>query len=236
MDKFISDTHLSHKNIIKFERQQFKTIHEHDQFIKHIIQSNVKPNDTLYVLGDVGELSTTNIQFWKSLPCKTILIRGNHDKQKTKLLDAFDTISDVPIFYNNRVLLSHEPLPVTNETINIHGHLHGAYLNKNNYKNISIHMVNYKILTEKDIEKLVMMRPKISKRFLYEWYAENYIFTTEKNEIVYNENGTIDIEQSRLQLFNKEPMASKLKMITQKFLTKYPSYESTNIENKIKIK
>ena len=38
-----------------------------------------------------------------------------------------NVVSDVPIFYNKRILLSHEPLPVTNETINVHGHLHGAY-------------------------------------------------------------------------------------------------------------
>ena len=34
MDKFISDPHLSHKNIIKFERTQFKNIDQHDVYIK----------------------------------------------------------------------------------------------------------------------------------------------------------------------------------------------------------
>ena len=93
MDKFISDPHLSHDNIIKFERTQFKTIKEHDDYIKNLITTNLHPNDTLYVLGDVGEMSRDNIQFWKNLKCKTILIRGNHDTQKQKLLQAFDIVS-----------------------------------------------------------------------------------------------------------------------------------------------
>lgn len=178
MDKFISDPHLSHDNIIKFERTQFKTIKEHDDYIKNLITTNLHPNDTLYVLGDIGEMSRDNIQFWKNLKCKTILIRGNHDTQKQKLLQAFDIVSDVPIFYNKRILLSHEPLPVTNETINIHGHLHGAYLDSDNHVNLSIHMANYKIWTEKMLEKLVMQQPKISQKFMFEWYA-NKLWTSQ---------------------------------------------------------
>ena len=62
MDKFISDPHLSHDNIIKFERTRFKTIKEHDDYIKNLITTNLHLNDTLYVLGDVGEMSRDNIQ------------------------------------------------------------------------------------------------------------------------------------------------------------------------------
>ena len=38
MDKFISDPHLSHENIIKFERTQFKNINQHDVYIKNLIK------------------------------------------------------------------------------------------------------------------------------------------------------------------------------------------------------
>ena len=63
MDKFISDPHLSHENIIKFERTQFKTIDQHDVYIKNLITENTQPTDTLYVLGDVGNLTDENINF-----------------------------------------------------------------------------------------------------------------------------------------------------------------------------
>lgn len=221
MDKFISDPHLSHENIIKFERTQFETIKEHDDYIKNLIIKNLHPHDTLYILGDVGEMSQNNIQFWKNLKCKTILIRGNHDTQKQKLLQAFDVVSDVPIFYNKRILLSHEPLPVTNETINVHGHLHGAYLDSDNHVNLSIHMAHYEIWTEKMLEKLVMQKPKISQRFMFEWYANKYIFTTEKLDV----------------LFKNEKKEGSLKRTYEKavrdFLKEYPDYKHSDYEELI---
>lgn len=233
MDKFTSDPHLSHKNIISFERKQFKTIDEHDTFIKYIIQSNVKPNDTLYLLGDVGEMSDKNIEFWKSLPCKTILIRGNHDTQKGKLLKAFDVVSDVPIFYKKRILLSHEPLPVTNETINVHGHLHGSHLNTNNYINLSIHVANYKIWTEKDLEKRLAIQPKISQHFMFEWYAKNYEFHNKKDDVAFDIFGNIDLEKSRKNQLQKPKLQQKIKAMSFKFLQEYPDYKHADVKSEI---
>ena len=233
MDKFTSDPHLSHKNIINFERKQFKTIDEHDTFIKHLIQSNVKPNNTLYVLGDVGEMSDENIEFWKSLPCKTILIRGNHDAQKGKLLEAFDVVSDVPIFYKKRILLSHEPLPVTNETLNVHGHLHGAQLNIDNYINLSIHVANYKIWTEKDLEKRLAIQPKISQHFMFEWYAKNYKFHNKKDDVAFDIFGNIDLEKSRKNQLKKPKLQQKIKAVSFKFLQEYPDYKHADVKSEI---
>ena len=233
MDKFISDPHLSHKNIIKFERTQFETIQEHDIFIKNLITKNTQPNDTLYILGDVGELTNENMIFWKNLKCKTVLIRGNHDTQKQKLLETFDVVSDVPIFYNKRILLSHEPLPVTNETINIHGHLHGAYLDSNNHVNLSIHMINYKIWTEKMLEKLVMLKPKISQKFMFEWYADKYIFTTKKADLIFKNNHEIDLEKSRLKQIKEGSLKKFYEKTIVNFLKEYPNYKHADYEKSI---
>lgn len=228
MDKFISDPHLSHENIIKFERTQFKTIKEHDIYIKSLITNNTHPSDTLYVLGDVGELTKENMIFWKNLKCKTVLIRGNHDNQKQKLLQAFNVVSDVPIFYNKRILLSHEPLPVTNETINIHGHLHGAYLDSDNHVNISIHMTNYKIWTEKMLKKILMQKPKISQKFMFEWYADKYIFTTEKSDIIFKKEDELDLEKSRLKQITQGSLRKIYDKTITNFLKEYPYYKHSD--------
>ena len=230
MDKFISDPHLSHENIIKFERTQFKTITQHDIYIKSLIIKNTQPNDTLYVLGDIGDLTKENMIFWKNLKCKTVLIRGNHDTQKQKLLEAFDVVSDVPIFYNKRILLSHEPLPVTNETINIHGHLHGAYLDSDNHVNLSIHMVNYKIWNEKMLEKLVMQKPKISQKFMFEWYADKYIFTTKKLDIIFKKDHEIDLKKSRLKQIKEGSLKRTYEKTISNFLKEYPDYKHADYE------
>ena len=228
MDKFISDPHLSHENIIKFERTQFKTIKEHDIYIKNLITKNTHPNDTLYVLGDVGDLTKENMIFWKNLKCKTVLIRGNHDTQKQKLLEAFDVVSDVPIFYNKRILLSHEPLPVTNETINIHGHLHGTYLDSDNHVNLSIHMANYKIWTEKMLEKILMQKPKISQKFMFEWYADKYVFKTEKSDVIFKNDHKIDLEKSRLKQIKEGSLKKIYEKTITNFLKEYPDYKHSD--------
>lgn len=233
MDKFTADPHLSHKNILQFERTQFETIEKHDAFIKDLIQSNVKPKDTLYVLGDVGEMSDENIEFWKSLPCKTILVRGNHDTQKAKLLEAFDVVSDVPIFYKKRILLSHEPLPVTNETLNVHGHLHGAHLNMDNYINLSIHVSNYKIWTEKDLEKRLAIQPKIAQHFMFEWYAKDYQFHTKKHDVTYDVFGNIDLKRSRRRQLQQPKLQRKTESMLLKFIQEYPDYKQSEVRSAI---
>ena len=234
MDRFISDPHLGHENIIKVERTQFTSIKEHDDYIKNLIMTEVKTYDTLYVLGDVGELTKENISFWKNVPGKKILIRGNHDTQKGRLEDAFDNVSNVPIFYNKRILLSHEPLPVTNETINVHGHLHGAYLDSKNHLNLSIHMANYKIFTEKDLEVILRQMPKISQKFLYEWYADKYVFTTEKNDVIYDKEGKLNLQQSRIVQFANPQMTRTINAFVKQLRTNHPTLSETTCQKAVK--
>lgn len=39
MRYFISDLHMGHENVINFERHQFKTIEEHDNYIAIVIKN-----------------------------------------------------------------------------------------------------------------------------------------------------------------------------------------------------
>lgn len=196
MDYFISDTHMGHTNILTFERIRFKTIEEHDNFIWDMLKK-LTDKDRLFHLGDVGILDENTISKWKSLKCKTILIRGNHDTQANKLREAFDEVHNEPIFYHKRILLSHEPLPVTNGTLNVHGHLHGSKLNKSNYLNISFAVGGYKLFTEKELRIYLTILPKDNFKFLHEWYAKDYYFLIPNKDVVFNDDGTISLEKSR---------------------------------------
>lgn len=208
MDYFISDTHIGHSNIIKFERTRFKTIEGHDDFIWAIL-NKLTAKDKLYHLGDVGVLDDETIAKWKSLKCKTILIRGNHDTQANKLKKAFDEVHNEPMFYKKRILLSHEPLPVTDGTLNVHGHLHGSKLNKENYLNISFAVGGYKLFTEKDLTIYLTILPKDNFKFLYEWYAQDYEFLIPNKDVVLDENGHILLEKSRDQLLKNKNLRIK---------------------------
>jgi hypothetical protein len=130
-------------------------------------------------------------------------------------------------------LLSHEPLPVTNETLNVHGHLHGAQLNIDNYINLSIHVANYKIWTEKDLEKRLAIQPKIAQNFMFEWYAKNYQFHTKKDDVTFDMFGNIDLEKSRKNQLQKPKLQQKIKAMSLKFLQEYPDYKHADVKSEI---
>jgi calcineurin-like phosphoesterase family protein len=83
---FTSDTHFSHDNILKFEPSRTdylgNTIQEHDEKLLKMINSMVKPDDTLFILGDFGFGHQNGVKDCRSkINCRNvILILGNHDK------------------------------------------------------------------------------------------------------------------------------------------------------------
>lgn len=87
---FTSDTHYSHKNIIKgisswsdkSTCRNFLTLEEHNKTLVDNINQVVKEDDILYHLGDWSFGGIEQIwDFRKQINCKTIhLILGNHDE------------------------------------------------------------------------------------------------------------------------------------------------------------
>lgn len=188
MEYFISDFHFGHEPMIKFERLQFSTIQEHDEYIITCLEKTLRATDVLYFLGDFGYLEgELQARFW-ALPCyKKVMIKGNHDTRRAKYYMeeyGFTEVSDVPIFLNKRVVLSHQPLPVKEDTINIHGHLHGAKIMKDNYVNVSIAVADYKCLNRKTIDKMLNRIPKNNEKFLEEWYGDLYQATIPRADLV----------------------------------------------------
>lgn len=195
MDYFISDLHLGHKRIIEFERFEFNTIEEHDRFVIDSIKSRVKEKDTLYLAGDVGSLDMLD-----EIKCRKIFIAGNHDKySKAKYLEKFDEVYMFPIYYNRRVLVSHYPHPVEDHILNIHGHLHGATLNKPNHINVSAAMINYKPISSKEILGMIARLPNAKQKFLEEWYADLYVFDNNRRDnydVIMDDNNLIKLEET----------------------------------------
>lgn len=177
MKYFISDTHFGHLGILRFERSEFSSIEEHDNYLIDLLKGVLRPNDELWHLGDFGFCSDSLLEKWSSIKCsKKVLIRGNHDKSVRKLGLYFDEIHTTPVFLSKRVLLSHEPFPVTDGVLNVHGHLHGSYLSYPNYLNISVAVCGYKLWKESDLINRASALPKDDYSFLYEWYADGYVF------------------------------------------------------------
>lgn len=208
MRYFISDLHFGHyyngRGIITFERTQFKTIEEHDNYIENIIKElcdKLKPNDEVWNLGDFGSLTKLYTVNWiKATGAKAYFLYGNHDRQSdlSQFEHYFDQVFLYPIFLSQKLVISHYPVAVFPDTINIHGHLHSAKLYPINYVNASIHVANYHPISERNLDNRFAQLPKFTRRFMYEPFASWYQFTQPKEDIVMDPNGVIDLSASRL--------------------------------------
>ena len=165
---FTSDSHFNHQNIIKYCNRPFASVEEMNEALIANWNSVVKPEDTVYVLGDfiLGQANTVEI-ILSRLNGTVILVRGNHDT-RTKLQEyerlgiEVKDIAYVP--YKGRYFICcHFPIASeefikmviedNSEVVNLYGHIHekapkgyvnGTYhvgVDTNNFTPISIEQI-----------------------------------------------------------------------------------------------
>ena len=121
----ISDTHFGDKEVFEMsgENKYFSCLEDKDAAIISNRNKVVRPEDTVFILGDFGEPI-----YMCKLNGHKYFIHGNHDK-----LSIADT--KFPIVYKNFFILSHEPMFITEDGpyANIFGHVHNNPI----YKTVS---------------------------------------------------------------------------------------------------
>ena len=99
----------------------------------------VSKNDTLIILGDVGN----DYERLGELHGYKILILGNHDKGKSIYRPYVHEIYEGPLFISEKLILSHEPINFE-FAFNIHGHDHSNVTpHSNNRLNVCCEHINY---------------------------------------------------------------------------------------------
>jgi len=92
---FTSDHHFGHANIIKFCNRPFKDVQEMDEVMIQRWNEKVKPNDTVYHLGDFGLTSKENLAaILEQLNGKVHLIVGNHEGAALQNRKRFEWIKE----------------------------------------------------------------------------------------------------------------------------------------------
>jgi calcineurin-like phosphoesterase family protein len=136
---FTSDLHAFHKNIIKYDSLSFDNLEEYRKFIIEVWNSTIKPEDEVYMLGDIaaGGRNKWIDNFLDSLNGRKYLIRGNHDKDimKTAYLreTKFEWVKDYYMLRYNKLFfpLFHYPIESwqnkSQGAIHLHGHSHGKF-------------------------------------------------------------------------------------------------------------
>ena len=138
---FSSDLHFCHNKSFLYEPRGFSSVEEMNEAIVNNWNKIVKPEDTVYLLGDVilNDVET-GYQCLNALSGYINIILGNHDG-KTKI-DLFKRIPNINImgyawllqYHKFNFFLSHYPSITSNyddkdlkkRTINLHGHIHST--------------------------------------------------------------------------------------------------------------
>lgn len=196
---------LQHRGIVTFERSNFATIEEHDKTLVDIItnwSTHWAPGSTFYFLGDWGNtdyLWTMNLLRQENI--YTVCILGNHDSQSDIPIfeQYFDEVYKYPVYLSDKLVISHEPQNVwPNGQLNLHGHLHSSKLDSVNHINCNIHIAGYKPITDENVASAFGKMPRYCTRFLYEDWADKYLFTQPKEDVLTDKSGKIDLSASRI--------------------------------------
>ena len=150
-----ADHHFGHANILNFKREDgtplrpFKTIEEHDETIIANHNALVRPEDRVYLLGDVC-INRHSRHLLGRLAGRLVLVKGNHDILKlNEYTPFFDDIRGYVVQKDqdgNKIILSH--IPIHEESVgrfgtNIHGHLHYHSIDDPRYVCVSLEHTNY---------------------------------------------------------------------------------------------
>lgn len=138
---FISDTHFYSDNIIKYCHRPFTDATDMNEKLIANWNSVVKPEDTVYHLGDFVMHQSENIPpILERLNGHIILVRGNHEtKRKLAVLAQYPDkveIKDIAYLQYKQLFFVMCHMPMTNpefldmvvndnsEVVTVHGHVH----------------------------------------------------------------------------------------------------------------
>lgn len=155
---FISDTHLGHKNILNFKRNDgtplrpFSSTWEMEGCIFERWCEVVKPQDKIYHLGDVA-FTKGSLERMLALPGHKRLVRGNHDlfkmKTYTRIFEEVYGVRQLDGFWFTHVPI-HEGSMGQRVKLNVHGHLHAnkvmssPHIEDKRYYNVSVECIDYR--------------------------------------------------------------------------------------------
>ena len=163
----IADHHFSHSNILKFTRRDgsplrghlWNSIDDHDSDLIQKHNAKVRPDDRVYILGDVA-MNRTGLEKARLLNGRKILISGNHDVIKNGGYDQiFESIHGA--YSIGKYIMTHIPIhpgSLHRWKGNIHGHLHdGRVLLESGevdhrYISVSAEIVGFEPITFGEIE------------------------------------------------------------------------------------
>jgi calcineurin-like phosphoesterase family protein len=178
---FISDLHLGHHNVIKYDGRPYKDVDEmHVDIIKRWNEV-VGDEDEVYYLGDLAMRVNEKVKWiMYQLKGKIHYIMGNHDRYKdishlgrfehiheygTEIMVKDDTITDKKAGGHQHIIMSHYPILSWNRahygSWMIHGHCHGSLMKSNQdyYKrkvmDVGCNVIDYTPISYRQVKEVM---------------------------------------------------------------------------------
>lgn len=169
----ISDTHFGHVGVTKFLREDgtklrpWDSVEEMDEAMIQKWNDVVKPQDTVYHLGDVV-INRRALKTLYRLNGDKVLIKGNHDI--FRLNEYTEYFRDIRAYHvMSGMILSHIPVhesQLERFGVNVHGHLHSNRVMKDNgyrgkiidprYHSVCVEMIDYTPISLEDLKKRIL--------------------------------------------------------------------------------
>ena len=119
-----SDWHFGHRAITRF-RPQFSSMEEMEDHVMERTLEIVKKRDVLFCLGDMA-FDDRGLSKIAQIPCRKILIRGNHDNHlcTQQFLSVFESVEGA--YRYKKYWFTHIPIHPSElyRGNNVHGHCH----------------------------------------------------------------------------------------------------------------
>lgn len=139
MNYYISDLHLLHENVLRFDNRPFETIENMQETIVNNWNRKVTNGDTVYILGDVSMRGKKEdlISLVATLKGRKVLVKGNHDdvsdyryQQLYYEIVDYKEIHDAVDGQNYDLVLCHYPIfswkKMGRGIILLYGHTHDS--------------------------------------------------------------------------------------------------------------
>ena len=154
---FTSDTHFGSERILSLSRRPFKTVKEMDSVLIDNWNKVIKPEDTVYHLGDFGDITARQY-----LNGNITLILGNYEQDLLsknveyvkKINDNFKyKEKDVTVYLKDGslVFLTHKPSQCRKDVFCLFGHIHGLKKVSINGLNVGVDANHFTPINEDDV-------------------------------------------------------------------------------------
>lgn len=164
---FTSDTHFGHGNIIGFCKRPFSSVEEMDEALIERWNARVKPNDTVWHLGDFSFYKSYEKlnEVFNRLNGNKYLVCGNHDYDNTKRLfwEKVTPLEEL-MFGKLPIVLFHYPMISWHRSwygsVHLYGHVHGALLGDNQSLDVGVDSWEYQPVNFEEIKGRLKTLPK----------------------------------------------------------------------------